>query len=86
MYGMNDGNDFYFKVQKEGMDCVFKCHVTNYYDPNYNAVNLSLTSATKWGQIMNIAPKMGFFEKRKYRKIFEETILPKIRDEVLSAS
>jgi hypothetical protein len=86
MYGMNDGEDFYFKVKKDGTDYIFNCHVINYNDPNYNAVDLSLTTATEWGEIMNLAPKMGFFEKRKYRKLFEETILPKIRGEVTNVS
>lgn len=86
MYGMNDGESFYFKLARDGTVYVFKCRVINYRNVNHHAVDLSLTSATEWGNIMNLAPKMGFFEKRKYRKLFEETILPKIKDELSTTS
>jgi hypothetical protein len=31
---------------------------------------------------MHLATKMGFWEKRSYRNLFEENILPKIKEQL----
>ena len=80
-YGSNNGEDFYFLLNIEGQKIVFICNVIAYPPPYDKKTDLSLTSAAMWGRTMKLAPKMGFFEKRKYRKLFEENILPKIKEE-----
>jgi hypothetical protein len=82
MYGNNNGEDFYFFINVEGQKIVFKCNVIAYPAPYDKKTDLSLTTATIWGKTMKLAPEMGFFEKRKYRKLFEESILPKIKEEI----
>lgn len=84
-YGKNDGEEFYFTLDYEGEEYLFVCNVVDYHDPKYG-VDLSLTTATKWGHVMELAPRMGFFKKRNYRKIFEQNILPKIKDGLLNVS
>jgi hypothetical protein len=79
---MNDGKDFYFILNMESKRYVFNCHVINYSGGNYGPIDLSLTTATEWGQVMNLAPNMGFMEKRRYRRLFEDNILTKIKDEL----
>jgi len=81
-YGMNDGEDFYFILNIENKQYVFECHVINHSGGNYGPIELSLTTATEWGQVMELAPKMGFMEKRRYRRLFEDHILPRIREEL----
>ena len=85
MYGMNDGKNFYFMLDNGGERYVFVCNVVDYHDPKYG-IDLSLTTATKWGDVMELAPRMSFFEKRNYRKLFEENILPKVKNGILNAS
>ncbi|GEM_PF-1912331 len=80
MYGKNDGEDFYYILNTEQHKTVFKCNVVIYPAPYEKQIDLSLTSAATWGEIMNLAPKMGFVEKRKYRNLFEKNILPKISE------
>ena len=79
-YGMNNGEDFYYLLNTEGHKTLFLCHVIVYPPPYDKEIDLSLTTATTWGETMNLAPKMGFFEKRRYRNLFEENILPKIKE------
>lgn len=79
MYGVNDGKDFYFVLDYEGKRFVFDCNVIVYAPRD---IDLSLTTATTWGSVMELAPNMGFSEKRKYRKLFEEFILPKIKNQI----
>lgn len=81
-YGMNNGKEFYFILNMENKRYVFDCHVINYSGGNYGSIDLSLTTATEWGQVMDLAPNMGFMEKRRYRRLFEENILPRIREEL----
>ena len=81
-YGKNDGDHFYYVLNDSEKRIVFECNVVVYPAPYDKEIDLSLTSATTWGEIMNLAPEMGFFEKRKYRKLFEENILPKIKEEL----
>lgn len=77
-YGVNDGEDFYYILNTKDEKIVFLCNIITYDYPSSNEMDLSLTSAVGWGQLMELAPNMGFFEKRKYRKLFERNILPKI--------
>jgi hypothetical protein len=82
MYGNNNGEDFYYVFNnKEGKE-VFKCNIIAYPSPNEKEIELSLTAATRWGETMHVATKMGFWEKRKYRRIFDENILPKIKEQL----
>jgi len=81
-YGMNDGKNFYFFLDIDNKQFVFNCHVINYSGGNYGSNDLSLTTATEWGQVMDLAPNMGFIEKRRYRRLFEDNILPRIRAEL----
>jgi hypothetical protein len=85
MYGMNDGESFYFVLVDGDDRYVFECSVISYHDPRY-PIDLSLTTATKWGEVMELAPRMGFWKKRKYRNLFEDNILPKIREALSNAS
>jgi hypothetical protein len=82
MYGKNDGNDFYYLLNTKGQKYVFQCNVVVYPAPYDKETDLSLTAATTWGETMELAPKMGFFKKRRYRKLFEKNILPKIKEEL----
>ena len=77
-YGVNDGKDFYYILNTKDEKIVFLCNVVTYDYPSSNEMDLSLTSAVGWGQLMELAPNMSFFEKRKYRKLFEKNILTKI--------
>jgi len=81
MYGNNNGEDFFYMLNKEKKN-IFKCNVVVYDTPYDNSIDLSLTTAATWGETMKLAPKMGFFEKRRYRKLFENFILPKIKEEL----
>jgi hypothetical protein len=78
-YGVNDGDAFYFILDHEGERFVFECHVI--FNSSYNN-DLSLTTAATWGGLMNFSSDMGFFERRKYRKLFEDYILPEIEKEI----
>jgi hypothetical protein len=82
MYGVSNGNSFYFVLEHEEQRFVFSCSIITYPPPYNNEIDLSLTTATTWGNRMKLAPNMGFFEKRKYRKLFEQFILPKIKQEL----
>lgn len=82
LYGVNNGDDFYYLLNKEGEKTVFQCNVIVYPAPYDKNIDLSLTTATTYGKIMHLATKMGAFEKRKYRKLFEENILSKIKEEL----
>ncbi|HXL57853.1 MAG TPA: hypothetical protein VN958_16440, partial [Chitinophagaceae bacterium] len=82
MYGLNNGDDFYYILNKDGQKNVFRCNVVIYPAPYDKDIDLSLTAATTWGETMDLATKMGFFEKRKYKRLFEENILPKIKEEL----
>jgi hypothetical protein len=82
MYGNNDGEHFYYVLNDNKQKIIFKCNVVVYPAPYDKEIDLSLTSATTWGKIMDIAPEMGFFEKRKYKKLFKKNILPKIKEEL----
>jgi hypothetical protein len=82
-YGKNDGKNFYFVVKNNGDTTVFNCHVISYPEsPQIKTIDLSLTTAATWGQIMNIAPNIGFWKKRHFRHLFEDKILSKIKEEV----
>lgn len=81
MYGNNNGNIFYFVLSQEHERYVFKCTIISYPSPYDKDIDLSLTSATKWGTSMDLAPDMGYWQKRKYRNLFEKNILPKIYKE-----
>lgn len=81
MYGVSDENRFHFVLDHEDQKFVFSCSIITYQSP-YNSIDLSLTTATTWGNRMKLAPDMGFFEKRKYKKLFEQFILPKIKQEL----
>jgi len=76
-YGENDGKYFYYVLNIKSEKLVFLCNVVAYDDPS-NEVDLSLTTVIIWGQEMHFASDLGFFEKRRYRKLFEQNILPKI--------
>ncbi len=82
MYGKNNGDDFYYLLNIEGKKKVFQCNVIVYPEPYDKEIDLSLTTAATWGETMQLATKMGFFEKKGYRKIFEKNILPKIKEEL----
>ena len=81
-YGSNNGDDFFYVVNSDNEKIVFLCNVVTYSPPYNKDIDLSLTAATIWGQTMQLASQMGFFEKRKFRKIFEEDILPKIKEQL----
>ena len=81
-YGINNNKNFYYVLNMGDKKIVFLCNIIVYPSPYEKNIELSLTSATVWGQIMRLAPEMGFFEKRKFRKLFEENILPKIKREL----
>ena len=80
LYGKNDGKDYFFLVKKGQDSIVFLCNVATY--EGHADPDLSLTSAAFWGQMMELAPEMGFWEKRRFRLIFEEEVLPKIKAEL----
>ena len=82
MYGKNNEEDFYYLLDNNGQKIVFQCNVIVYSPPYEKEIDLSLTTAATWGKVMQLAPEMGFFEKRKYRKLFEENILPKVKEEL----
>lgn len=83
MYGNNNGDEFYYVLTDNGgQKIIFECSAINSVWPNDKETELSLTSAAIWGETMKLAPKMSFFEKRKYRNLFEENILPKIKEEL----
>ena len=78
LYGYNDARSFTFVLDHDNEKVVFSCHIIVYQS---GKVDLSLTSATTWGYIMQLAPHMSWSEKRHYRKLFEEFILPKIEEQ-----
>ena len=80
LYGNNDGKDFYHIVSKNQDTTVFECCIINY--DNRESIDLTLTTAADWDQMMELAPSMGFWEKRRYRLLFEEEVLPKIKAEL----
>lgn len=82
LYGNNDGDTFYYIYKRDSEKLVFKCRVITYPPPYEKEVDLSLITATAWGKVMELAPKMSFFERRKYRILFEKHILAKILDEL----
>jgi hypothetical protein len=82
MYGKNNGDDFYYLLNNGKQKNVFQCNIIVYPAPYDKEIDLSLTAATTWGKTMHLAAKMGFFEKRKYRKLFEKNILPIIKEEL----
>jgi hypothetical protein len=84
MYGSNDGENFYFVLNKEQDRIVFRCKVISYPSPNDQETELSLTSATTWGKTMQLASKINFIERRKYRRLFEKHILPKVKKQLKS--
>jgi len=54
----------------------------------YKHPELIISDTTMYGKnneedFYYVLYKMGFLEKRKYRKLFEENILPKIKEELL---
>ena len=80
-YGQNNGKDeFYFLVHHEKKQYVLKCNII----PGFQDIGpeISLTSATKMGEIMKLASNMSYKEKRLYRTVFEKHILPKIKKEL----
>ena len=79
LYGKNNGMDFYYIYHSNGYKYVFLCNVIAYQSPNDKEVELSLTAATKWGEIMKLSTKMRTKEKREYEQLFEKNILPKIK-------
>ena len=80
LYGKNNGEDYLYIVKDQQDTTVFICNVITY--DNEKTIELSLTSAVTWGQGMKLAPRMGFWEKRRYRRIFEDKVLPKIKEEI----
>jgi hypothetical protein len=80
MYGKNDEENFYYVANEKHDTTVFECCVITY--ESRNSVDLCLTSAVTWGKTMKLAPTMGFWEKRKYRRLFEREILPKIKEQI----
>jgi hypothetical protein len=80
-YGSNNGDDFFYVLNSNNEKIVFLCNVVIYSPPYDKDIDLSLTTATTWGQTMQLASQMGFFEKRKFRRLFEENILPKIKEQ-----
>lgn len=88
-YFNNDGETFYYVFNRKQDTTVFECHIITYderdtintYNNRYT-IDLSLTSAVTWGKTMKLATQMSFFEKRRYRQLFEDNILPKIKAEL----
>jgi imidazole glycerol phosphate synthase subunit HisF len=82
MYGNNDGRDFYFMDKNNRDTTVFLCHVIAYPESGRKSIDLSLTTAANWGEMMDLAPNMGFWKQRGFRCTFEDKILSKVKEEV----
>src|SRR5206468_4159268 len=80
LYGRNNGIDFFYILDDNGNKCVFLCNIIVYPPPDDKGTDLTLTTATTWGKPMYLATKLGFWEKRKYEKLFEKNILPEIKE------
>lgn len=81
LYLIREEQDSYYFILNIGDEAyVFVCDII---PPDFGVgTELSLTTATKWGELMKLAPKMGFFEELKYQHLFEKNILPKIEAEI----
>ncbi|MBS1511550.1 MAG: hypothetical protein JST86_11955 [Bacteroidetes bacterium] len=82
LYGKNEGNSFYFSLNYVSDTIIFLCNVIDYPSIKGKEVDLSLTSAARKDEIMKMATNMNFFEKKRYRKLFEDFVLPKIKNEI----
>lgn len=79
-YGVGKDSSFYFNVDKNNTKYLFMCKIIDSYAGV--GTELSLTSAVKVGEIMKFASNLSFFEKRKFKKIFEEEVISKIDKEI----
>lgn len=79
LYG-NDSNDFFFMLKDNDDTIVFRCNII----PPMAGIGteLSLTSATKYGDVLKVASKISYLNKMKYIRKFEKNILPKIKAEL----
>lgn len=82
MYGKNNGNDFYFLLAIKGDKIAFQCNVISYPPPNEDETDLALTTAAHWGETMLLSGKIKTATKEKFKRLFEEHILPKIKEEI----
>jgi hypothetical protein len=76
LYGTNDDENYYFKLKHDKFTYIFNCHIVK--EKNNVPIELSLTGATKYGDVMKLATELTFNEKILYIELFERKIFPKI--------
>ncbi len=78
---IGDG-DYYCTATEKGTKYLFKYAFPKYDSPYDTIVEVSLSSAAPYGQGLNLASKLGFFEKRKYKKLFTQYFIEAVSKEV----
>jgi hypothetical protein len=81
--GLGDG-DFYCTIRdkKNHQKYCFEYAYVQYSPPHNGFVEIALTYAGKYGEELKIEKDLGFFEKRKYKKLFKEYFIEKVRKKV----
>jgi len=79
-YGVGKDSSFYFNVDKNNTKYLFMCKIIESYADA--GTELSLTSAVRVGEIMRLASNLSFWEKKEFKKIFEEEVISTIDKEV----
>src|SRR5690554_4544492 len=78
LYGENRVNTYYFYLNDKRKMYILKCDLIDGLQGV--GVEVSLTSGTEWGEVLELASNLSFIQKRKYKELFEKYILPKIKN------
>src|SRR5690606_33423437 len=78
---LNDG-DYYCTIEENGNLYLFQFSYPSYPPPNDSIAQIALTSAALYKDDLKLANNIGFFEKIKYRRIFENYFITKIKKEL----
>lgn len=80
LYGENAGNSYYFFIKEKNNEYIIKCNLIK--ESQGVGVEISLTTGAEWGEIMRLSSNMSFKEKRKFKTLFKEHVLPKLKEEL----
>ncbi len=79
IYGANTNDQFFFISNFSNEKYVFKISI---FTDSFGKTCMSLDTGTKWGDVMKLESNLSYLEKRKIKKIFENSIFPLIKKEI----
>lgn len=78
---IGDG-DYYCRIKENGQDYFFQYAYPEYPPPNDTIVEIALTSAAIYGQDLKLEKNISYFDKIKYRKLFNKYFIKEVKNEL----